>query len=377
MVPRVAVVGAVAGSAAAVLALLLTHAPRDRAADLRFRDVPLRPAPKARPLVEVGGDVWTSVTDRFVPRIRKGERWITSASVCLHCLRLRGSGAVFPDEVLPTSAAVLRALTTEAGSKAAFGTSIVAPNRFGLRFRPRSLLPQSSTPSDESHTDQILAGLLEFGTRLDQAVVIGERALPLRDAVADAVTNFSLAQPEIEWSTIILLSVLPPQRSWTNKFREAFTFDALCSEVLDRDPSRSSCGGAHLFHAMVLFQAVDAFEPILERQSRLRLNEHLRGLLAKLESTQAADGSWGLNWHNGQVDAPDESEPLAARLLVTGHVAETLTLLDAAHGCGDEVLRRAGTYLLLCLTGQIGAFDLATEYCPMAHAAVAVDRLRR
>lgn len=388
----------------APMALLATSCARtapsypDAPARERPISVPLRP----RALVEFADEEWRALLARFTPRVllsegaeaaadseRKAPRWACSPAICSHCLRIRGLHASFADELLPTGAEVLRALTHASLARSVFGADLLAVTRYGARFRPASGVAEMRTRADASHLDDSLASLLEIGVPLsttldiDGQVLAGSPSsgpLTLEAVLADTVANFNLFEFELEWTAVALALSLPPTTTWRNRYGETFSFDDLAERLMERDFTQLSCGGTHVFHALVVVDAVDAEHAILSDAVSERVDAYIERLLVLVRRNQRADGSWDLSWFRDAGDAgraAGVNVTLAMRLLATGHLGECLLRLHEPHHVEDDVLRRAGQWLRETLPQYVEATRMHVEYCPITHAGRVLGALRR
>ncbi|MCU0862999.1 MAG: hypothetical protein MUC36_04330 [Planctomycetes bacterium] len=339
-----------------------------------IREQPLRVKQQRLPVVDVDAEVWARIVATFGPRVRRNGALFSTPSICLHCLRLHGLNARFADELIDQSEDVLAALLQFKCGKQLFHSRIAVKTRFGARFRPPSMLPQAATAADESHIDQVLAGLLELGLPLTSRLELDDAQVELRDVVVDSIANFSIEQPELEWTAISLILSLPPVRSWQNKYRESFSFDQLAEKLLSRSPEFGACAGIHALNALVLLSSVDTQVAVLDPDVAARVRRGVADRLTRIIANQREDGAWGLNWYSGLAEERVTADTLA---LVTGHLGECLLMVPEDMRVPTDTLRRAGEWLYRYLRDHLTPDSLAQAYCPMTHAAVTVRQLRR
>ena len=113
----------------------------------------------------------------------------------------------------------------------------------------------------------------------------------LHDLVADSIANFHLGQEEIEWTALTYISWLPPERQWTNKFGETFTFDQLATELMRRRFEEATCVGSHVVQAMVVLLRVDREVcSVLSQDVRTIMVKRLRDIVRVAEALNFRTG---------------------------------------------------------------------------------------
>jgi hypothetical protein len=235
--------------------------------------------------------------------------------------------------------------------------------------------------ANETHRDQCLAAFAEFGIPLSQTIDSDSTVYEVRDVLADSIAEFNLKQQEASWTAIAYALYLPPISRWLNRYGEAYSFDDLTTNLLDRPLDESSCGGAHILEALTIILRADRREPILSVSTSKRLKDRLKAVVQVVTETQSADGSWSLGWAMKLREAeprrgyghwsPDDTPE--SRLLITGHMVEWFSYLP------DDVSVDVGTIhsgikWLDRRLGSVTTEELATaeSLCPYVHAAIAV-----
>jgi hypothetical protein len=111
------------------------------------------------------------------------------------------------------------------------------------------------------------------------------------DILQDTIMNFGWEQ-ELEFVGCSLAYWIPPERSWTNKFGETFTFDELMERLLDEPLGKGCCGGTHVPYTVVTLLRINEQVPILDAKVQAKAEKWLQHLAEVLEKTQEPDGTW-------------------------------------------------------------------------------------
>jgi hypothetical protein len=343
---------------------------------LQMRQVPISIEPLLRPCM--------TITDEDMARIRAQVQPLDermSVSLFLHAFRVFGRDSKYDRGKLASSNNTLRLFGDDEYSRQVFGTPLIVRTPFGIRCNPRP-----GGGARESHRDYCLAVLSEQGVPGAFPMMVGGKPFMFHDFLADSIANFHLNQEEIEWTALAYAMWLPPERRWTNKFAESFSFDDLANELMRRPLNGAVCAGSHLVQAMIVLSRVDREVcPILSPQVRGGLLRHLKEIVEAAQATQAADGSWGPDWHAPLLrDSAHEAGPktfsvdtksFGARFLVTSHVPEWVMLLPEQLQASDEMLQRAGCWLHAQLTDAESPF-VEDHFCPCTHGAIVLQLLR-
>ncbi|MCR9246899.1 MAG: hypothetical protein NXI31_17840 [bacterium] len=332
--------------------------------------------PERRHLLTCSDADWQTLVDKILPSLAPQR---LGPSGCLHAMRLLGTDlhATADDDsrdVEPTK--LLDMFFHAERARAAFRVPLIFPSRYGIRYRRANPLYPVAGKMRESHQGQVFASLAEMGVPLDSPIRLKGTVYRVEDVLADAVAGFDF-RGEIEWKCIAAMHYLADRGSWRNRYGEIFRFDDVADELIGRDISRASCGGTHLFHAINLLVRVDADRSVLSSAARDRARRHLEIHTRLALASQRSDGSWPHTWWRGQPDAAvTESDPeQIGSVLVTGHLAESLLYLPRDLSVEDDVLRRAGLWLLGRLREATPA-ECKAQLCPLTHAACVVRQLR-
>ncbi len=290
---------------------------------------------------------------------------------CLHLIRLYGWGPI-PGPHFTSGREVFVALTDLSSSERFFGEPAFFRTRSGIRYRT---LEVASAGGAENHRDVCLATFAEAGLPLSTEFATPKEKFHLRDLLRDSVQNFHLQQKELPWTAIAYALYPAVGVRWTNRFGESFGWDDLTEALLAAPFERGSCGGTHLLYALMVIRRVEGRDRPLSAPVRARLEERLKALIAAAVSRQATDGHWSADWWadvgNKPVDTKkrDNDSP-TTRLLITGHLAECLTLMPPELQPSADVYRRVAHWLCCFLaTNQI---DDRESFCPRTHAVCAL-----
>lgn len=295
-----------------------------------------------------------------------------SASLCLHSLVALGLDARFQDNRIATGRDLLRLFTDDECGRRYFGGPVMVGTRYGLR----PVLSPGSEVMNEKHYDQTLGCLAQLGLPLTHPMKFEGKAFTLRDVLRDSIASFELHQSEIEWTAIAYAAYLPPRRAWENKFGETYTFDQLAVELLDRDLSRTSCCGCHVFEAVLALLRVDQeATPILSYPVRIKLDKALESYVSAVLTGQDADGSWGPHWYRNLLTASQRQgltsggeRAAEARLLATSHIAHLIMFLPERLRVPEGALARSEGWILRTLSGAGDDF-IRDHFCPSSHGA--------
>lgn len=306
--------------------------------------IPLRIPPLARPLFAKDSPE-TVCINRLLQEPPQGP---LTVSYCCHLLRLYGLGA-FRHSRFTSGREVIRALTDQQLSASFFGEPIFFQTRSGIRYRDPTI---QNIANGENHRDFCLTTLAELGLPLSTPMTTVDGWFTLRDLLRDSVENFDIKQRELAWTAIAYALYLPPQRGWTNRYKESFTFDDVANALIQTPLHKVSCGGAHLLDAMTILLRANATIACLSEPVREALRRHLQQWTALVVRSQTKEGYWTLDWHviakeeaEGRHTAPPDTS--YARLLATG--APSGVVGDAARGTSTRSRRLSpGGALAVC-----------------------------
>jgi hypothetical protein len=337
--------------------------------------VPLRIQPLARPLFSRESPEAVCIR-RMLQEPPSGP---FNISYCCHLLRLYGLEA-FRHPRFASGRDVLNTLTDQTLSKTFFGEPIFFQTRSGIRYRDPAI---QKIVNGENHRDICVASFAELSLPLSTPMTMADgAAFSLADLLRDSVENFDIKQSELAWTAVAYALYLPPQRGWTNRYGESFTFDDLANALMQTPLHKASCGGTHLLYALTVLWRADASVACLSESVREALARYLQQQTTVAVRSQAKEGYWTVGWY---AIAEEESEvqriPLpdtpSRRLLATGHLLEWLEMLPVEFQPAPDVYRRAASWLctLLGRTFERSSIKDPDDFCPCVHAICAVRRL--
>jgi hypothetical protein len=202
------------------------------------------------------------------------------------------------------------------------------------------------------------------------------RAGTLVDLLQDTIMNFGWEQ-ELEFVGCALAYWLPPERSWSNKFGETFTFDDLMNWLLAEPLGKGCCGGTHLPYTVVTLLRVDEQVSVLDLKVRTKAEQYLRHLADVLEKTQNPDGTWSRDWGESGQDGFLYSDTVLDNITIAGHHLEWIALVDEKYRPSKDCIRRA----VVSVVDQVGrlrpsGYRSFKTILPCSHAAKAMCLMR-
>jgi hypothetical protein len=266
------------------------------------------------------------------------------------------------------------ALTDVRNSERNFGEAAFFPTRSGIRFRTVEV---ATAMGVENHRDVCLATFAEAGIPLSAEFTTPTQTFHLRDLLRDSIQNFHLQQQELVWTVIAYALYAMPGSSWTNRFGETTGWEQLVDALLATPFQTSSCGGTHLLYSMLVVRRVEN-ERCISPSLRSRLEHRIREAIRCASARQDPDGFWSMNWWGDSADELAEiarrvDDSLFARLLITGHLLECLTLAPPELQPQSESYKRASSWLMRVLNDE--RIVKQQNYCPVVHAICAVRNL--
>ncbi len=258
------------------------------------------------------------------------------------------------------------------------GRAAAVRTPWGVSFGERSGRTGDNRAS-EAHRDQCIAVLGLSGVPLSQPIQVdnSSTSFTLADALRDSMAQFHLGQREIEWTAFAYVLYLRHQQSWSNRYGEQYDWDGLANELLERPCATASCNGVHILFALTLLLLRERQqEHLLSDRVRDRVVRHVRSAVASAWQAQRSDGMWPPDWYDraerGAQLWPRPSTK-ASDLLITGHVAEWLSILprDLAPPASTILAARQA---LLAELRRATPEDVRRDVCPYTHAMLAGSR---
>ena len=329
--------------------------------------VPLNEPIKIGPLYDEPGVVsdeqLVRVLTRLRPRLRGPQPKINLVD---HSLRFWGVEAVFADPKCLSGVEMLELLLDHRQYSQAWGDKalpLLIENAEGVRIRTQE------GDATASHVDHTLATLSEVGTPLDYPVITPNGETEMRHALEWSLKHFSLNQVEYEWSALAYVLYMPDAKRWFSTEGQVITFDRLADRIMRQKPNQGICFGNHRNHALVMMLRVDDEHDTLSDAGRQRIIEYLKGITAMFVASQHADGYWDQNWPgpDGENLPGMGTDPMADRMLATGHVLEWWALAPSELHPPKEVFFKAGHWLSGAIEG-LSEKKLESSYVFLTHA---------
>jgi hypothetical protein len=358
-----------------------------RASQLADRPVlpALRPAPLVvAPLYDDPAVISDEQLARLLAKIRLrfgGSN--TPLGAVDHGLRFSGPTAEFEDADMMDGEDLLRLLVDHRRFAEVYGQRerpLLIPTAAG-GVEVRAL----QGPASASHVDHTIASLAEIGTPLDFPIVTPGGGSTYRAMVEESLRGFSLNQPEYEWSALTYALLARPTPGWTTGEGQEMTFDRLAARLRREALPRGVCSANHRLHALVTMLRVDESEQslgeprLLSGEERERIVEYLQGITARFVEHQHPDGFWNGDW---PTSAPATSEPsdretdtLAIRIIVTGHVLEWWALAPELLHPPRQVVVDAAQWLVGTVDG-LDPQQVQSYYSYLSHVGRALSLWR-
>lgn len=301
---------------------------------------------------------------------------VLSPSTCIHLVKCFGGGVKL--SIAGQEHDALSVLLDQDLSLRYFGHYSVVKTRTGARF-PTMSQTGYGTLGDESHRDQCLASLAEFGIPLSTPLRVDGQEFTLLNVLEDSVANFHIEQSELEWSVVAYAMYMPSPTGWANRFGESFTFDQCAREMMNRPIESASCGGTHRFMSLTFLLRIDSQTRIFCEEVREEVSDFLQRALACAGQNQGADGAWEIGWNRTLFSTTAEADSNGGdqkfgepgRLIMTGHIAEWLLYLPDSFDVDPGIFRRSGQWLSVRLN-DVSEEELWKGICPYTHAFCAV-----
>ncbi len=269
---------------------------------------------------------------------------------------------------LPNGDTAIKALTDESSARATFGTVPFIRTRNGVRYFLVND-PLFGTSVGESHRDQCLSTFATINLPLSTPIHVNRETLAVRDLLNESIATFTLDQKELAWTAMAFATYVPPAKEWKNRFSETTSFDQLVDRLITKDLNSESCAGTHMFQAILRIARSDANYHLLNKTSRQHLEQYIDSRINDIIETQNNDGSWGAHWSALNTVDNTSDETLQVKVLITGHLLETMALLptEKQQTC-VSALRKAALWLARALT-ETNVVREASWICPLTHAA--------
>jgi hypothetical protein len=333
----------------------------------------IRVTPHRAAALTIPDGEWTPVLASLRETIMASEDSDVPAAL-VHALRLDGADAALevPGIGFRRISELLRDTRLQ---RQRYGNTFLRLTREGARYTWPTLIYAYKGSLRESHFDQIFASLAECGVSLDADIWTESGPGTVNDLLRDALATFDSNRQELEWTMIALAIYMPPRTEWIDRFNRRHDMDALAKLALDAALERRSCGGTHMWYAMLVLLRAHLAEPFLSSDLADALLVRVCGLRDAALATQRPDGAWCSAW---TTPPPDGTR---ASILVTSHVAECLLYLPEPllTSATRRALSSAGAWLWERLQHYSNEEESIRQQllCPLTHAACVVRQLRR
>jgi hypothetical protein len=176
------------------------------------------------------------------------------------------------------------------------------------------------------HQDHVLACLAEVGTPLSCPLITPSRTTTCRALLEQSLQEFSLNQPEYEWSVLAYALYIPPAGPWRTREGQAIGFDRLAERSMREAWPSGVCLGTHRLFTLTVLLRVDDQVRILAPTTRDAMLRFLQDATQRLVEHQHPEGFWNDQWPTAtplsREPTDREGDRLNERLIVTGHVVE-------------------------------------------------------
>ena len=199
----------------------------------------------------------------------------------------------------------------------------------------------------------------------------------IADILQDTIMNFGWEQ-ELEFVGCSLAYWLPPERSWTNKFGETFTFDELMERLLDEPLGKGCCAGTHVLYTVMTLLRVDEQVPILEPKIRAKAETWFKRVVTVLEKTQQEDGTWRRDWGETGQKGYLYGDSVLDNITIIGHHLEWMGLAPERFRVSQQTIQKSVVTLVEQIEQQPPLEHRAFKsILPCSHAGVALCQFRQ
>ena len=240
------------------------------------------------------------------------------------------------------------------------------------------------------HRDNLLRAFAELGytsdtplltTRGDVKAVDGKVSyaefarVTIRDLVWGSVAYFDPLQ-ETDWTVEALARYLAPQRTWTNRFGQTFSFDDVARRLLSRPIGHGSCQGLHGLYALICLWRIDQEHNVLSDSVRDKIEGHLQQRSRRLEQNSVALLLRQTNPRRSVVDQDPYYEDRrkwidTKQLVFIAHHLEWIALAPKSLRPKRDTVRRAVDALLRGLEPW-SMYARSGDYGPLTHAGTSL-----
>lgn len=350
--PRSAFYGALFLAAQLVILAIVARVALARLQEGRTRRSlpPMREHPlSVEPLYDrpdlISDETLHAVLHKLRPRLRRPKPKINHVD---HALRFWGAEARFRDPECLSGEEMRDILLDHAHFAEAWGKEekpLLECNEHCVGIRTQE------GQATASHVDHTLAGLAEVGTPLSFPIQTDQGPATVRSLLVASLRTFDVNQVEYEWSALAYALYLESLAPFRDVNGQEVSFDRIAERIMRQRLKQGVCYGNHRLHALVVLLRVDGQNPILGSACREKIVRHLQDVTRTLIESQAPEGYWNQHWASGVAPLPEDDtedskiDPIARKILATGHTLEWWALAPADLLPPDDVVERAIDWL--------------------------------
>lgn len=346
----------------------------------RLREVPLEVAPQYDEPLMVTDEQLRRVLRKLRPRLQGTQTRIGHVD---HNLRFWGAQAQFDDPQFVSGEDLRRLLTDHRYFETLYGDEaeekpllIEVEEDDGVRVR------EFQGKMSASHDDHTMACLAEVGTPLDYPIRTLQREATFRDIVEQSLRDFSLNQPEYEWSSLTY-ALFVKDHQWITGEGQRVSFDLLADRIMRQEMPQGVCMGNHRLHSLVMLLRVDEMwdgpTELLTDEARRRIVAFLSEMTRKLVAHQHPDGFWNVDWPTATPASREptrrDGDELSDRIIATGHALEWWALVPNQYSASvlpdREVRVRAAQWLVRTID-EMSAQDVVANNSFLSHSGRAL-----
>ena len=222
------------------------------------------------------------------------------------------------------------------------------------------------------HPDDLLSACAVHCIPLDTPVRAHDKLGSIRDILNDSIWRFDPTQ-ELEWTVHSYAVYLPPNRTWTNRKGQVFSFDDAARILMSKPKGSGACLGTHVPYTLIMLFRVNEQHKIITMEVELEIKRYLREVANSLEHLRDGLGCWPAKWAEG-VSSPDADNPTLERvgaITATGHHLEWIAYAPVELRPSRQRLQ-AAIHGTLKLCEDWSHIERNEFYAPMAHLAKAL-----
>lgn len=336
------------------------------------RTEPIRIAPLYNRPDLVSDDDLAAVLQQIVPRFDPHEM---KPNYIEHALRTWGVEATFQDPDAISGQQMFKFLTDSGVYLESWGKKV----RPLLEEKPTGIQVRWGTEKGASyHHDHLIACVTEAGATLDAPVFGPSRqGHTLNNVLQESLRDFRLDERETEWTAMAFGLWIPPVKTWTGGDGRDYSFDLIARRLLRGQKQYGVCSGTHRVYSLMLLIRLDDDHDILADDVREEVWSYLEATRDAISASQFADGSWPVNWPDGEeaVADPEDAE-FFQKIISTGHHLEWLSIAPPELHPPEEQIKKAIDWIVATTKSQTAA-ELKQRYTFFSHVGAALANWRQ